>query len=86
MLVSLSQNQLTVGLSLALLPVCGLWPVADAAVFVEPEAGAAGVLLGRSVDAGVENVTDAGVRVGIKAVQTRAEVTWAFGRLCRKKF
>ena len=65
---------LTVSLSLALLPVGGLRPVADSAVLVEPEAGGAGVLLGRPVNTGVEDVADGGVGVGVEAVEARAEV------------
>ncbi len=42
---------LTVCLSLAVLPVRHLGPVADSRIFVEPEAGRAGVLLGESVHA-----------------------------------
>ena len=37
-MVPVDESQLTVGLSFALLPVRGLWPVADTAVLVEPEA------------------------------------------------
>ena len=83
MLVSLSQNQLTVGLSLALLPVCGLWPVTDAAVLIKPEAGGAGVLLCLAIHTGVEDVTDGGVRVGVETIETGAQVTGALRLLWR---
>merc|ERR1719445_2763523 len=64
----------SVSLSLALLPVGGLGPVADAAVLVEPEAGGAGVLLCLAVNTGVEDVADGRVGVGVEAVEARAEV------------
>ena len=79
--LTLSSIQLTVGLSLAVLPVGGLGPVADAAVLVEPEAGGAGVLLCLAVDTGVEDVADSGVGVGVEAVQARAEVAGTLGLL-----
>ena len=72
---------LTVSLSLALLPVGGLRPVADSAVLVEPEAGGAGVLLGRPVNTGVEDVADSRVRVRVETVQTGAQVTRSLGGL-----
>ena len=72
-----SRKTLTISLSLALLSVGGLWPVADSAVLVEPESGGAGVLLGLSVDTGVENVTNRGVGVRVETVQTGTEITWA---------
>merc|ERR1719445_538712 len=71
----------SVSLSLALLPVGGLRPVADSAVLVEPEAGGAGVLLGLAVNAGVEDVADGGVRVGVETIETRAEVAGTLGLL-----
>merc|ERR1712088_741101 len=46
----------SVGLSLAFLPVGGLWPVTDAAVLIKPEAGGAGVLLSLAIHTGVEDV------------------------------
>ena len=82
-LVRVSQGPLTVGLSLALLPVGGLGPVADAAVLVEPEAGGAGVLLGLAVHTGVEDVADGGVGVGVETIEAGAQVTGALGLLCR---
>ena len=83
MFVRVSQSQLTVGLSLALLPVSGLGPVADAAVLVEPEAGGAGVLLCLAINTGVEDVTDSGVGVGVETIQAGTQVTGALGLLCR---
>jgi len=71
----------SVGLSLALLPVGGLGPVADAAVLVEPEAGGAGVLLGLAVHTGVEDVADGGVGVGVETIEAGTEVTGALGLL-----
>ena len=73
---------ITVSVSLAVLPVGDLGPVADAAVLVEPEAGGAGVLLGLPVHAGVEDVADGGVRVGVETIETRAEVAGTLGLLC----
>jgi len=70
-----------VSVSLAVLPVGDLGPVADAAVLVEPESGGASVLLGGSVHASVEDVAHAGVRVRVEAVQTGAQVARALGRL-----
>merc|ERR1719323_1342511 len=70
-----------VSVSLAVLPVGDLGPVADAAVLVEPESGGTSVLLGGSVDASVEDVAHAGVRVRVEAVQTGAQVARALGRL-----
>ena len=72
---------LTVGVGLAILPVGDLGPVAHAAVLVEPEPGAAGVLLGGAVDAGVEDVAHAGVGVRVEPVQTGAQVAGTLGRL-----
>ena len=83
MFVSLSQNQLTVSLSLALLPVRGLGPVADAAVLIEPEAGGAGVLLCLAINTGVEDVTDGRVGVGVETIEAGTQVTGALGLLCR---
>ena len=71
----------TVGIGLALRPVGDLRPVADSAVLVEPEAGGAGVLLGVTVHAGVEDVADAGVGVGVEAVETGTQVAGALGGL-----
>ena len=82
-LVRVSQGPLTVGLSLALLPVSDLWPVADAAVLIEPEAGGAGVLLCLTIHTGVEDVTDGGVRVGVETIETGAQVTGALRLLWR---
>ena len=73
--------QITVSISLAVLPVGDLGPVADTAVLVEPESGGASVLLGGSVDASVEDVAHAGVRVRVETVQTGAQVARALGRL-----
>ena len=73
--------QITVSVSLAVLPVGDLGPVADAAVLVEPESGGASVFLGGSVHASVEDVAHAGVRVRVEAVQTGAQVARALGRL-----
>ena len=81
--VRVSQGPLTVGLSLALLPVGDLWPVADAAVLVEPEAGGAGVLLCLAINTGVEDVTDGGVGVGVETIEAGTQVTGALGLLCR---
>ena len=71
----------TVGIGLALGPVGDLRPVADSAVLVEPEAGGAGVLLGVTVHAGVEDVADAGVGVGVEAVETGTQVARSLGGL-----
>ena len=73
--------QITVSVSLAVLPVGDLGPVAHAAVLVEPEPGAAGVLLGGAVDAGVEDVAHAGVGVRVEPVQTGAQVAGTLGGL-----
>merc|ERR1719273_1298969 len=70
-----------VGVGLAILPVGDLGPVAHAAVLVEPEPRAAGVLLGGAVDAGVEDVAHAGVGVGVEPVQTGAQVAGTLGGL-----
>merc|ERR1719293_644131 len=70
-----------VSVSLAVLPVGDLGPVADTAVLVEPESGGASVLLGGSVHASVEDVAHAGVRVRVEAVQTGAQVARTLGRL-----
>jgi len=70
-----------VGIGLALGPVGDLRPVADSAVLVEPEAGGAGVLLGVPVHAGVEDVADAGVGVGVEAVETGTQVARSLGGL-----
>ena len=67
-------SDFTVSVSLAVLPVGDLGPVADAAVLVEPESGGASVLLGGSVDASIEDVAHAGVRVRVESVQTGAQV------------
>lgn len=67
--------------SLALLPIRGLWPVADTAVLVKPEAGRAGVLLGSSIHTGVEDVTNSGVWVGVESIETGTQVTGALWRL-----
>lgn len=66
-----------VGVSLALCPVGDLWPVAHAAVLVKPEAGGTGVLLGSAIHTSIEDVADAGVRVGVEAVETRTQVAGA---------
>ena len=83
MLVSLSQNQLTVGLSLALLPVCGLWPVTDAAVLIKPQPGGAGVLLCLTIHTGVEDVADGRVWVRVETIEAGTQVTGALRLLCR---
>merc|ERR1719500_2501179 len=73
----LGAGEAVVGLvciSLALLPVGHLGPVADSAVLVEPQSGAAGVLLRGPVHAGVEDVAHAGVGVRVEPVQTGAQV------------
>lgn len=70
-----------VGVGLAVLPVGDLGPVAHAAVLVEPEPRAAGVLLGGAVDAGVEDVAHAGVGVRVEPVQTGAQVAGTLGGL-----
>merc|ERR1719234_1839519 len=70
-----------VGISLALLPVGHLGPVANSAVLVEPESGAAGVLLCCAVHASVEDVAHTGVRVRVEPVQTRAQVAGTLGGL-----
>ena len=82
MFVSLSQNQLTVSLSLALLPVRGLWPVADAAVLIKPQSGGAGVLLCLTIHTGVEDVADGRVWVGVETIEAGTEVTGALRLLC----
>merc|ERR1719192_671282 len=70
-----------VSVSLAVLPVGDLGPVADAAVLVEQLARGASVLLGGSVHASVEDVAHAGVGVRVEAVQTGAQIARALGRL-----
>jgi len=70
-----------IGISLALLPVSGLGPVADTAVLVKPEARGTGVLLSSSIDTGVENVAHTGVGVRVESIETRTEVTGALWRL-----
>merc|ERR1740116_25005 len=70
-----------VSIGLALLPVGHLGPVADTAVLVEPEAGAAGVLLRGAVHARVEDVAHAGVGVRVESVQTGAQVAGTLGGL-----
>ena len=70
----------TIWISLALLPVCGLGPVADATVLVKPESGGTGVLLGGSIDTGVEDVAHTWVRVRVESIETRTKVTWALWR------
>ena len=72
---------ITVSIGLAILPVGHLRPVAHAAVLVEPQAGAAGVLLRGPVHARVEDVAHAGVGVRVEAVQTGAQVAGTLGRL-----
>ena len=72
---------ITVSVSLAVLPVGDLGPVADTAILVEPESRGASVFLGGSVDASVEDVAHTGVRVRVEAVQTWAQVARALGRL-----
>jgi len=67
----------SVGLSLALLPVSRLGPVADAAVLIEPEAGGAGVLLCLAINTGVEDVTDGRVGVGVETIEAGTQVTGA---------
>ena len=81
--VRVSQSQLTVGLSLALLPVSDLWPVTDAAVLIKPQAGGAGVLLCLTIHTGVEDVTDGRVGVGVEAIEAGTQVTGALRLLCR---
>ena len=71
----------TVGIGLAVLPVGHLRPVAHTAVLVEPEARAAGVLLGGAVNARIEDVAHAGVGVRVEAVQTGAQVAGTLGGL-----
>merc|ERR1719275_146925 len=70
-----------VSIGLAILPVGHLRPVAHAAVLVEPQAGAAGVLLRGPVHARVEDVAHAGVGVRVEAVQTGAQVAGTLGGL-----
>ena len=81
--VRVSQSQLTVGLSLALLPVSDLRPVTDAAVLIKPQAGGAGVLLCLTIHTGVEDVTDGRVWVGVETIEAGTQVTGALGLLCR---
>ena len=83
MFASLSLNQLTIGLSLALLPVGDLWPVTDAAVLIKPQTGGAGVLLCLTINTGVEDVADSGVGVGVETIEAGTQVTRALGLLCR---
>ena len=83
--VRVSQGPLTVGLSLALLPVSGLWPVADAGVLIEPEAGGAGVLLCLAIHTGVEDVTDGRVWVGVETIEAGTQVTGALRLLWSKE-
>jgi len=71
----------SIGLSLALLPVRDLWPVADAAVLIKPETGGAGVLLCLSINTGVEDVADGGVGVGVETIEAGTQVTGALGLL-----
>ena len=75
------RGDLTVGIGLALLPISHLGPVADSAVLVEPQSGAAGVLLSGPVHAGVEDVAHAGVGVRVEPVQTGAQVAGTLGGL-----
>ena len=56
-------------------------PVADATELVEPEPGRTGVFLGHALHAGVEDVADGRIGMGVEAVQPRAQVTGTFGRL-----
>ncbi len=72
---------LTISIGLALLPVCDLGPVAHAGKLIEPESGGAGVLLGDTIDTGVEDVAHGGVGVGVETVQPRAKVAGALGGL-----
>ena len=74
-------KKITVGIGLAVFPVGHLRPVADSAVLVEPEPGAAGVLLRGAVHAGVEDVAHPGVGVRVESVQTGAQVAGTLGRL-----
>ena len=66
----------------AVLPSSQMRPVADARVVVEMEAAGARVLFGLPVDAGVEDVADRRVGVGVETVQAGAEVAGAQGGLC----
>merc|ERR1719180_503499 len=70
-----------VSISLALLPVGHLGPVANTAVLIEPEAGAAGVLLCGAVHASVEDVAHTRVRVRVEPVQAGAQVAGTLGGL-----
>ena len=73
---------------LAVLPVGLSGPVADALVLVEPETGWANVLFRLAIDAGVEDVADGGIGMGVEAVQARAQVvgtTWSFCRTEKQK-
>jgi len=70
-----------ISIGLALLPVCDLGPVAHAGKLIEPESGGAGVLLGDTIDTGVEDVAHGGVGVGVETVQPRAKVAGALGGL-----
>lgn len=70
-----------ISISLALLPVGDLGPVADAGELIEPESGGAGVLLGDTIDTGVEDVAHGGVGVGVETVQSGAKVAGALGGL-----
>ena len=72
---------ITIRVRLALGSVGGFRPVADSGVLVEPETGGAGVFLGQPLHAGVEDVADGGVGVGVEAVETGAQVTGTLGTL-----
>jgi len=61
--------------------VGGLRPVTDSGIFVEPETGRTGVLLGDTINASVEDVADSGVGVRIESVQTGTQVAGALGGL-----
>ena len=75
---------LTIGLSLAVLPVSLLGPVAHSAVFVKPESRGASVLLGLTINTGVENVTNRWVRVGVETIETGAQVIGSLWWLCKQ--
>jgi hypothetical protein len=57
-------------------------PIADAPELVEPEAGGASVLLGHTLDTGIEYGADAGVGMSVESVEAGAEVVGPLGCLC----
>lgn len=56
-------------------------PVADTTELVEPQPGRASVFFCHPLNAGVKDIANAGVRMGVESVQPRAEIIGTFGRL-----